>query len=97
MTAIRKASVLELATAAYDLQASVLRGRLGRQADGSWAIDGKSIHEWLGQYQDQELVLIAASLDDSRDVPVRTCLRCGRDYQGAYCAHCREARSRLRG
>ena len=31
---VRKASVLELATAAYDLDANVLRGRLSKSAEG---------------------------------------------------------------
>ncbi len=94
---MRKASVLELATAAYDLDAGVMRGRLSRRSDGTWAIDGRPVQEWLARYDGQEVVLIAASLDDTRDVPSRTCPRCGRDYQGAYCPYCHEARARLRG
>lgn len=94
---IRKASVLELATAAYDLDASVIRGRLTRRADGAWAVDGRPVNDWLAAFEAQEVVLIAASLDDSREVPTRTCPRCGREYQGAYCPHCHEARMRLRG
>jgi hypothetical protein len=94
---VRKASVLELATAAYDLDASVMRGRLTRAADGSWTITGVGIDGWLAKYDGQEIVLIAASMDDSREVSPRTCPRCGREYTGAYCPHCREARLRLRG
>ena len=40
---VRKASVLELATAAYDLDASVIRGRLVKSPDGSWTITGVGI------------------------------------------------------
>jgi hypothetical protein len=94
---VRKASVLELATAAYDLDAGVMRGRLSRSSNGAWTIDGRDVDEWLTRYQGQEIILIAASLDDTREVPSRTCPRCGRDYQGAYCPHCHEARMRLRG
>jgi len=94
---VRKASVLELATAAYDLDASVMRGRLIRSPDGSWTITGVGIDGWLAKYEGQEIVLIAASMDDSREVSPRTCPRCGREYTGAYCPHCREARLRLRG
>ena len=94
---VRKASVLELATAAYDLDASVTRGRLTRLPNGTWAVDGLPIQEWLARYEGQEVVLIAASLDDQRDVPARTCPRCGHDYKGAYCPQCHEARVRLRG
>jgi len=94
---VRKASVLELATAAYDLDASVMRGRLAKSPDGSWTITGTVIGDWLAKYEGQEIVLIAASMDDSREVSPRTCPRCGREYTGAYCPHCREARLRLRG
>jgi hypothetical protein len=94
---VRKASVLELATAAYDLDASVIRGRLVKSPDGSWTITGVVIGDWLAKYEGQEIVLIAASMDDSREVSPRTCPRCGREYTGAYCPHCREARLRLRG
>jgi hypothetical protein len=94
---VRKASVLELATAAYDLDASVMRGRLIRSPDGSWTITGVGIDGWLAKYEGQEIVLIAASMDDSREVSPRSCPRCGREYTGAYCPHCREARLRLRG
>jgi hypothetical protein len=94
---VRKASVLELATAAYDLDASVIRGRLAKSPDGSWTITGVGIDGWLAKYEGQEIVLIAASMDDSREVSPRTCPRCGREYTGAYCPHCREARLRLRG
>lgn len=94
---VRKASVLELATAAYDLDATVLRGRLTQAADGTWTVGGIEVLRRIGPLEGQEIVLIAASLDDTREVSPRTCPRCGRDYTGAYCPHCREARLRLRG
>ena len=94
---VRKASVLELATAAYDLDATVLRGRLTQAADGTWTIGGVEVLGRIGPLEGQEIVLIAASLDDTREVSPRTCPRCGREYTGAYCPHCREARLRLRG
>jgi hypothetical protein len=94
---VRKASVLELATAAYDLDAKVLRGRLSKSAGGTWTVSGTDVADWLAKLDGQEIVLIAASLDDSREVLPRTCPRCGREYTGAYCPHCREARLRLRG
>jgi hypothetical protein len=94
---VRKASVLELATAAYDLDANVMRGRLVKSPDGSLSITGVDVMGWLAKLDGQEIVLIAASLDDTREVSPRTCPRCGREYTGAYCPHCREARLRLRG
>ncbi len=94
---MRKASVLELATAAYDLDAGVTRGLLTRSPEGGWTISGVDVANWLAKFEGQEIVLIAASLSDNREVPPRTCPRCGREYVGAYCPHCREARIRLRG
>ena len=94
---VRKASVLELATAAYDLDATVLRGRLTQAADGTWTVGGIEVLRRIGLLEGQEIVLIAASLDDTREVSPRSCPRCGREYTGAYCPHCREARLRLRG
>ena len=94
---IRKASVLELATAAYDLDARVARGHLAKSLDGTWTVGGVSLADWLAQFEGQEVVLIAASLDDTRSVETRTCPRCGREYMGAFCPNCREARLRLRG
>ena len=95
---VRKASVLELATAAYDLDASVMRGRLIQIA--GWKLDdhGRGCGGLAcPNMEGQEIVLIAASMDDTREVSPRTCPRCGREYTGAYCPHCREARLRLRG
>ena len=94
---IRKATVLELATYAYELEAGVLRGLLERNQDGSWTVEGTPLDEWLATYRGQELVLIAASLEDDRPLNVRTCRTCGREYQGVECPHCRRARRRLRG
>jgi hypothetical protein len=94
---VRKASVLELATAAYDLDAAVARGRLARRPDGTWEIGGRSVNDWLARCEGQEVVCIMASLDDPREVASRTCPRCGHDYQGPYCPNCHEARMRLRG
>ena len=45
----------------------------------------------------QEIVIIAASLNDERPVDPRVCRTCGREYFGLECGHCRDARMRLRG
>ena len=94
---IRKASVLELATYAYELDAGVQRGVLERGKDGAWNIDGISVDEWLAPYRGQSIVLIAASLEDERPMRAKTCRTCGREYQGVECPHCQRARRRLRG
>jgi hypothetical protein len=94
---IRRASVLELATAAYELDATVLRGRLTKTPEGSWTVGGVDALARLAQFEGQELVVILASLDDTRAVETRICPRCGREYAGAFCPNCREARLRLRG
>jgi hypothetical protein len=94
---IRKATVLELATYAYELEAGVLRGVLEKDENGAWTIDGTAIDEWLASYQGQSMVVIAASLEDDRPMRNNTCRTCGREYVGVTCPHCRRVRRRLRG
>lgn len=93
---LRKAAVLDLATAAYEIDAEVRRGIL-RKADGHWTIGGLDVDEWLSRFEGHEAVMIAASLSDDRPIDARTCSRCGREFVGIECPHCREARIRLRG
>jgi hypothetical protein len=98
MPAYRKASIRELASAAYELDAGVIEGRLHRSAeDGRWVVGDVELNEWLARYEGQEIVLFVASLDDDRPVASRTCRTCGTEYVGVYCPRCREARVRLRG
>jgi hypothetical protein len=93
---MRKASVLELATAAYELDAAVKRGILQR-VEGRLTIMGDDLETVLKRFEDQEIVLIAASLNDDRPIDPRVCRTCGREYYGYECPHCRDARVRLRG
>jgi hypothetical protein len=93
----RKASVLELATYAYELEAGVLRGVLKQEADGSWTVDGMAIEDLLAAYRGQQVVLIAASLEDDRPMKAKVCRTCGREYRDVECPHCRRVRRRLRG
>jgi hypothetical protein len=98
MPAYRKASVRELASAAYELDSGVVEGRLHRSVeDGRWMVNGTELNEWLARYDEQEIVLIVASLDDDRPMPTKTCRTCGTEYVGIACPRCREARIRLRG
>jgi hypothetical protein len=94
---LRKATVLEMASAAYDMDASVKRGVLLKADDGRWTIADEDLTEWLDHFAGQEIVLIAASLTDDRPIDPRTCRTCGREYYGLECPHCRDARIRLRG
>jgi hypothetical protein len=93
---LRKASVLELATAAYELDAAVKRGTLHRDNE-RLMIMGEDVLDVLKRFEGQEIVLIAASLNDDRPIEPRLCRTCGRDYFGLECPHCRDARIRLRG
>ena len=93
---LRKASVLELATAAYELDAAVKRGVLHR-VDGRLTIMGEDLDSVLQRFEGQEIVIIAASLTDDRPIDPRVCRTCGREYFGLECPHCRDARIRLRG
>ncbi|MGD9099446.1 MAG: hypothetical protein PVF45_03125 [Anaerolineae bacterium] len=94
---IRKASVLELATYAYELEAGVLRGVLRRGPNGTWMVDDTPLDEFLTAYTGQSMVFIAASLEDERPMQLKTCRICGRQYRGIECADCSRARRRLRG
>lgn len=93
---MRKASVLEMATAAYELDAAVKRGVLYR-VEGRLTIMGEDVESVLQRFEGQEIVIIAASLTDERPLDPRVCRTCGREYYGLECTHCRDARIRLRG
>ncbi|HTP07129.1 MAG TPA: hypothetical protein VMP08_02680 [Anaerolineae bacterium] len=93
---MRKATVLDMATAAYELDAAVKRGVLQR-VEGRLTIMGEDLENVLKRFEGQEIVLIAASLADERPVDPRVCHTCGREYFGLECPHCRDARMRLRG
>ena len=98
MPAQRKASIRELASAAYELDSGVVEGLLHRSGeDGRWMIDDEKLNEWLAVYECQEIVLIVASLDDDRPLPAKVCRTCGDESMGIECPRCREARIRLRG
>lgn len=98
MPSYRRASIRELTSSAYELESGVVEGHLHRSAEnGHWMIDDAKLNEWLTRYDDQEIVLIVASLEDDRPLPPKVCRTCGTDYVGIKCPRCREARLRLRG
>jgi len=98
MPAYRRASIRELASAAYELDSGVVEGHLHRDAeDDRWMVDDAELNEWLARYDGQEIVLIVASLEDDRPLLPKVCRTCGREYTGIECPHCYEARIRLRG
>ncbi|MBN1318790.1 MAG: hypothetical protein JXA42_25140 [Anaerolineales bacterium] len=94
---LRKASILKLASAAYEMGLNVLRGPLKLDLNGQMEINERKLVNWLRDFQGQEIILIAASLEDGEELNVRTCRTCGRDYVEHECPHCRQARIRLRG
>ena len=98
MPAYRKASIHELASAAYELDSGVVEGRLHRSAEGGrWTVGDAELSQWLARYDGQRIILIVASLEDDRPVPPKVCRTCGTEYVGIGCPRCREARIRLRG
>ena len=98
MPAHRKACIRELASSAYELDSDVVEGRLRRSAeDGRWVVGDVRLNQWLAKYDGQEIILIAASLEDDRPVPSKVCRTCGTEYVGVECPRCREVRIRLRG
>jgi hypothetical protein len=97
MSTIRRAAILKLATAAYEMELDVAQGQLRRDEKGRWLVGSHGLMEWLAQHEGEELVFILGSLDDPRPVATRTCRTCGRDYAESECPHCRASRLRLRG
>jgi len=74
-----------------------MQGHLRWSDEEGWHINGVSLQEWLAKYEEQEVVIIVASLDDERPMRVKVCRTCGTEYRGIHCPRCREARIRLRG
>jgi hypothetical protein len=97
MRTIRRAAILKLATAAYEMDLDVFNGRLTQDDQGRWRINGRDIIAWLNDHANEDVVLVMGSLADERPVETRTCRTCGRDYTELECPHCRASRIRLRG
>jgi len=93
---LRKAAVLDLASAAYEVDAEVRRGVLKR-IDGRWTVADHEVSDWLNRFDGQEVVVIVASLSDDRPIEPRICRTCGSEFVGVECPNCRAARIRLRG
>jgi hypothetical protein len=94
---LSKSEARRLAKNAAELDANVLRGLLEIGPDGA-TVNGTNILEWLAQYADGELILVAAPVGNDRFIEsdIKSCHTCGRDYQGERCPYCAEARARLR-
>ena len=98
MPAHRKASIRELAADAFELGSGVIEGHLHRDASsGRWTVKSTELGDWLTRFEGQDIVLIVASLDDDRPLPLKICRTCATEYRGAGCPRCKEARVRLRG
>lgn len=93
---LRKAAVLDLASAAYEVDAEVKRGIL-KKVDGHWTVSDQAMTDWLNRFEGHEVVLIVASLSDDRPIEMRVCRTCGYEFVGVECPRCRAARIRLRG
>lgn len=97
MAAIRRAAILKLASAAYEMKLDVMNGTVRQTEDGRWQIGGHDLTAFLEKHQGEELVFVLGSLEDDRPVETRTCRTCGRDYTDLECPYCRANRIRLRG
>ncbi len=96
MKQMRRATIYKLAAAAHEMELDVMSGVLRRDDDG-WHIGDHDLVAWLDAHSGEEMVLVLGSLNDEREVQVRTCRTCGRDYTELECPHCRANRIRLRG
>jgi hypothetical protein len=97
MKQMRRAAIYKLASAAHEMELDVMSGVLRREADGRWQIGDHDLVAWLNAHDGEEMVLVLGSLVDERDLEVRTCGTCGRDYMDLECPYCRANRIRLRG
>jgi hypothetical protein len=97
MKTVRRAAILKLASAAYEMELDVLNGHLRQDEGGFWLINERPLNDWLHSHVGQDVVLVLGSLEDERPVETRTCRTCGRDYTELECPHCRASRIRLRG
>ena len=95
---LSKSEARRLAKNAAEMDANVLRGVLEFGSGGGVTINGTSLLEWLAQYADTELILVAAPVASDRFIEseIKSCHTCGRDYKGERCPYCAEARARLR-
>lgn len=97
MKQMRRAAIYKLAASAHEMELDVMTGVLRRDEAGQWHVGDYDLDTWLNTHQGEELVLVLSSTADERDVQVRTCRTCGRDYTELECPHCRANRIRLRG
>ena len=97
MKQMRRAAIYKLASAAHEMELDVMTGVLHREEDGRWQIGDRDLAGWLDEHAGEELVLVLGLPDEDRDVQVRTCRTCGRDYMEMECPYCRANRIRLRG
>lgn len=97
MKPMRRAAIYKMATAAHELELDVMNGILHRDAEGRWLIGDHDLATWLAVHEGEDLVVVLGSLADEREVKVRTCRTCGRDYTDLECPYCRANRIRLRG
>ena len=97
MSNIRRAVILKLSAAAYEMDLETASGLVTRDEDGRWVIGGHDLDAWLAEHEGEEVALILGSLEDEEPVQTRTCRTCGRDYVDFECPYCRASRIRLRG
>ncbi|MCA9971422.1 MAG: hypothetical protein KC425_14450 [Anaerolineales bacterium] len=97
MSTMRRATILKLASAAYESGLDVMNGALTQDENGRWAIGHHDLTRWLERHLGEELVIVLGTLEDDRPMQTRTCRTCGRDYTELECPTCRANRIRLRG
>jgi len=58
MTTIRRAAILKLASAAYEMDLSVANGVIAQDEEGRWHIGQQSLDSWLSEHEGEESVLV---------------------------------------
>ena len=85
MSTARRAAILKMATAAFEMDLDVATGIISQDADGRWMVGDHELSHWLNDRQGEEMVIILGSLEDDRPVATRTCSTCGRDFTDLEC------------
>ena len=63
MKSLRRATILRLASAAYEMDLDVVNGRLHQDHDGRWRVGDHDLVAWLARHEGEELVLVVSGPD----------------------------------
>ena len=101
MSIVRRAAIQRLASNAQEQGLEVVQGIVEHSAEG-WKIGAYNLVDWLAAHEGEEIITVLGTLENGVmlggiSAEIRTCRKCGRDYNETECPHCRHQRQRIRG